>query len=464
MSRCKLLWPRLIASLLVLLVCGLRPATAAATVTTGAVAGEQATPAVGSASQPTVMTIVLHDTLQPVSAGVLQEELDAANARHPDAILLDLSTPGGIEASAIRMVQSIRASRAPVLVFAHEAGTKVAGQGLRVLLAGNAMAMDPGTRLMNLSFRRNRSAKVRAQHEEETAALLQAVAAEMQRKGRDATEALEMLSAGQAVTPDQALGAGLVDAVTSRDEAALRTLRPGDPQAAARLAAAKVVNLPMTPKQHLMRALLNPDLTVLLLTLGGLLILLEINTPGTILPGAAGVLLVLLSLYALLQMQLRWQGALLMLISVGLLLAETQFPRGSAYGVAAVITLTLGLRLLVRGPIPELEVDWSTSIGAGLGFGGLTAGLVLLGVRARRAKVRTGADAMLGWLAVAQTALEPTGEVLVRGELWRARLSEGNTFLPAGECVKVQSSNGMILEVAPMAQQLMEAESAPTAA
>ena len=280
----------------------------------------------------------------------------------------------------------------------------------------------------------------------------------MKRHGRNPQVARALLADGLPLAPEQALQAGMLDAVTSRDEVALRTLQPKNSAAAATIAGAKVVALPMAPRQHLMRALMNPDLAVLLLTLGGLLILLEINTPGTIVPGAAGVMLVLLSLYALLLMQLRWQGVLLLVISLGFLLAETQFHRGSAYGIAAVVTLTLGLRLLVRGPVPELEVDWSTSIGAGLGFGSITAGLVLLGVRARRAKVRTGADAMLGWLAVAQTPLEPTGEVLVRGELWRARLSEGNTYLPAGECVKVQSTDGLTLEVAPMAQQLQEPE------
>ncbi|GAA3758925.1 nodulation protein NfeD [Terriglobus aquaticus] len=406
---------------------------------------------------------MLHDTIQPVSAGMLQQELDAANARKPDAILVDLSTPGGMEDSARQMVRSIQASRAPVLVFVHEAGTKVAGEGVRVLLAGQAAVMDPGTRLVGLQFAHRASAAVRAAREAESRALQQAVAEALARKGRNADEAVALLSSGVPISPEQAMDAGLLDAVTSRDEVALRAMRPNDPEAAAKLGAAKVVNLPMTPRQHLLRALLNPDLTVLLLTLGALLILLEINTPGTIVPGAAGVLLVLLSLYALLLMPLRWQGVILLVISVGLLLAETQFARGSAYGVAAVGTLTLGLRLLVRGPVPEMEVDWSTSIGAGLGFGGITAGLVLLGVRARRAKVRTGADAMLGWLAVAQTPLEPTGEVLVRGELWRARLSEGNTYLPAGECVKVQSSDGMTLEVAPMGQQLQEMETAQTA-
>ena len=403
------------------------------------------------------MVVLLHDTIQPESAAALEAGLAAANERDPAAILLDLSTPGGFSDSADRMVRSIRASPVPVLVFVHESGTKVGGEGLRVLLAGSTAVMDAGARLLPLQERRRDR---QAERQGEVEALRRAIAAELQRRGRDPHAALMLLQDGDAITPEQATQAGLLDAVTSSDEMALRTLRPDNKVAAAALGNAKVIALPLTARQHLMRALMNPDLTVLLLTLGALLILLEINTPGTIVPGAAGVLLVLLSLYALLQMQLRWEGVVLLLISAGMLFAETQFTRGSAYGVAAVVTLTLGLRLLVRGPVPELEVDWSTSLGAGLGFGSLTAGLVLLGVRARRSKVRTGADAMLGWLAVAQTPLEPTGEVLVRGELWRARLSKGNMYLPAGECVKVQSTDGMTLEVAPMAQHLQEAETA----
>ncbi len=412
----------------------------------------------GPESQPVVIAILLHDTLQPESAATLRSELAEANARRPAAILLDLSTPGGIATDAESMAQSIRASAVPVLVFVHEAGTKVAGEGLRVLLAGNATVMDPGTRLVPLQALRRGSRAARAQREGDIQALGTAVAAAMRRRGHDPQAALNMLAENSAIEPDLALQAGLLDAITTRDDAALRALRPENSSAAAALGAAKVVALPLTPRQHMMRALMNPDLTVLLLTLGALLILLEINTPGTIVPGAAGVLLVLLSLYALLQMQLRWQGVLLLLVSAAMLFAETQFARGSTYGVVAVLALTFGLRLLVRGPLPELEVDWSTSLGAGLGFGSITAGLVLLGVRARRSKVRTGADAMLGWLAVAQTPLEPNGEVLVRGELWRARLSEGNAYLPAGECVKVQSTDGVTLEVAPMAQHLQEAE------
>lgn len=412
----------------------------------------------GTAQPVPVVNIVLHDTLQPLSAEALRNDLQQANAQHPAVILLDLSTPGGMPESAEAMATMIRTSATPVVIFPRQPGTQVAGEGLRLLVAGRAAVMHPETRLLPLTSLRRRLPFRRAGREAERAALADALASALQARGRHAETLRELLRANSGIAPKEALYAGLVDAVVTREDEVLRVFAGNNSQQAAALADAHVVNLPMTPRQHLMRALMNPDLTVFLLTLGALLIFLEINTPGTILPGAAGVLLVLLSVYALLQMPLRWQGVLLLMLSVLLLLAETQFARGSAYGVGAVVALTLGLRLLVRGPIPELEVNWGTSIGAGLGFGGITAGLVLLGVRARRAKVRTGADAMLGWLAIAQTPLHPTGEVLVRGELWRAHLSAGNTFLAAGECVKVQGTDGTTLEVAPMTLNLQEAD------
>jgi membrane-bound serine protease (ClpP class) len=86
-------------------------------------------------------------------------------------------------------------------------------------------------------------------------------------------------------------------------------------------------------------------------------------------------------------------------------------------------------------------------MGAGLGFGGVTASLLVLGLEARRSKVRTGSDAMLGWLAVAQTPLAPEGHILVRGELWRARLTSKDSAVAAGDHVKVLRADGMLLEV-----------------
>lgn len=412
----------------------------------------------GRPPRPQVVEVLMHDTIQNVSAESLRSNLQAANRLHPAAILLNLSTPGGLPESAKAMVEAIERSPAPVIVYVRDPGTHVGGQGLRLWMAADVRAMHPDTLLLPLRERSRWENAARKQSEEDT--LREQLAETLRARGRDTEvidDTLAMLFAGTApITSDHALQAGLVNAIAGNEDRLMTALngtritRNDGSTTTLSLGNAHVSIVQLDLREHLVRAMMNPDLTVLLLTLGGLLIYLEINTPGGVIPGAAGVLLVMLALYAFAHMPLRWEGVLLLAISTTLLMAEAVFHRGSMLAWFAIFALVLGLRLLVRGPIPELEVDWSTALGAGIGFGGITAGLLLLAAKARRAKITTGADAMLGWMAVAHTELAPEGQVLVRGELWHARLSGNDGFLRAGECVKVESAEGRTLQVAAM--------------
>ncbi len=410
-----------------------------------ALAAQTASPA------PVVVEILFHDTLQDVSAQELAESLDAAAKQHPTLILLNLSTPGGLANSAKRMALSIQQSPVPVVVYVREPKTHVSGEGLRLLQAGDLRAVHPESALLPIIQGASRHHDVAP----EEASLLADLQANAARRGRPANGLAAMFQSRH-VSASVALQDGAVDAIATTEQGLLNqidgvTIHRANGQAEVlHLRNAQFILVPMTAREHIMRALMNPDLTVLLLALGGLLIYLEVNTPGGVIPGAAGILLVLLAVYALFHMPLRWEAVLLLILAGMLLLAEAHFQRGFIFAMLAMALLVIGLRLLVDGPVPELEVNWGTAIGAGIGFGGVTAGLLMLGFRARRAKVRTGAEAMLGWLAVTQTALAPEGEVLVRGELWRAKLSPTSAFLPAGESVKVERAHGTVLEVAPL--------------
>ncbi len=405
-------------------------------------------------THPLIVEIILQDTIQSVSVESLDADLKRANERHPAAILLNLSSPGGTPEAADAMIQSIRQSPAPVIVYLREPQSQVSGQALRVLLAGSLSGAHPDSHLQAFSSRR-----VRGLSSAQGVAMLQSLQAELQRElgqhGHKSTAIDTLFTGRMPVSGLDASRIGLVDASATSEDKLLAALdgkkvaRTNGTLVPLHLADARIETLYMTYREHMLRGLMNPDLAVLLLTLGALLVYLELNTPGSIIPGAAGVLLIMLSVYGFLRMPLRWEGVLLILLSAVLLATEAHFRQGALLACFSVVMLVAGLRLLVRGPIPELEVDWSTALGTGVGFGGITAGLVLLGAKARRSKVRIGADAMIGWLAVAQTALDPEGEVLVRGELWRARVS-GDTFLEAGECAKVLTYKGLMLEVSPL--------------
>ena len=130
-----------------------------------------------------------------------------------------------------------------------------------------------------------------------------------------------------------------------------------------------------------------------------------------------------------------------------LLLLEAKFPSHGVLALTGSIALVFGLLTLVDGPIPEQRVHPAVAIATGLSFGLITAFLATLAFRARRNKVLTGATALLGATAVAQTELDPAGQVLVRGELWQAQLEPGGAALPAGSTVRVLSVNGLLLTV-----------------
>ncbi len=392
--------------------------------------------------------------MQNVSAESLAVDLKKANDRHPTAILLNLSSPGGIAQAADAMIRSIQDSPAPVVVYLREPQSQVSGQALRVLMAGSFSGAHPDSHLQAFSSRR-----VRGLSSMEGTAMLQLLEGQLRQeqvqRGRSGNGVGALFASHAPVSGADAVRAGLIDASASNEDKLLAALdgrrveRANGSSLRLHLADARIETMYMTYREHMLRGLMNPDLAVLLFTLGALLVYLELNTPGSIIPGAAGVLLVMLAVYGFLRMPLRWEGILLILVSAVLLVTEAHFRQGALLACIAVTMLVAGLRLLVRGPIPELEVDWSTALGTGVGFGGITAGLVLLGAKARRSKVRVGAEAMIGWLAVAQTSLDPVGEVLVRGELWRARVS-GDTFLEAGECAKVLAYEGLVLEVSPL--------------
>ncbi len=175
---------------------------------------------------------------------------------------------------------------------------------------------------------------------------------------------------------------------------------------------------------------------------------MEFNVPGTVVPGSIGTLFVLLSLFGLNLLPIRHTAIVLLLAAFVLMLLEAKYGSHGVLALAGIISLVFGLATLVDGPIPELRVHPATAIGAGLGFGAISFGLAWIALKARRGKVLTGPQAMIGAKAIARTPLNPTGQVEIRGELWQASL-RGPTPLSAGSVVRVRNVEGLTLIVEP---------------
>ena len=405
-----------------------------------------------SASLSRILRIEVHDTLQPERADIFVRGVEGASRGGYNAILVDLSTPGGLPSSADTMVSAIQHSTIPVVVWVGSPQTRVSGEGLRLLEAADLALMHSGAFLTPLWTDRVHGFKPAARNALSTS-LLNTLRQQATAHGRE-TSQLEELSFGTHwFTAREAVDTHVVDGIADKVPDVLRALaalpatRTGQVINKASQGTL-IMTAPVNLQESLLLTLMNPNVCVLLLTLGMLLIYLEVNTPGAFVPGIAGILLAMLAMYAIHLLPLSLLAVLLCLLASIMLLLEGRFPSHGLLAFAGVLFLVVGLGKLVDGPVPQLQVEWSIAWGAGIGFGGVTAALIVLGLRARRAKLKTGADAMLGWLAIAQTVLDPEGRVLVRGELWPARLTSQTSYVAAGERVKVLRADGRILEVA----------------
>jgi membrane-bound serine protease (ClpP class) len=207
---------------------------------------------------------------------------------------------------------------------------------------------------------------------------------------------------------------------------------------------AELVSLEPTLRERLLDRLMNPNFAVLILVLGGLLIYLEFNSPGTIVPGALGTLLVLTALFALNMLPVRYTALMLLIAAFTLLLLEAKFPSHGVLAIAGIVALIFGTLTLVAGPIPEMRVRVTTAVASGLAFGLITVFLVNIAIRARRNKAVTGPDALIGNIGVAQQPLAPRGQILVHGEIW---LAESSLPAATGDEVRVRSVDGLTLLV-----------------
>jgi membrane-bound serine protease (ClpP class) len=404
-------------------------------------------------AQPTVVKLTLHDTVQPVSACYLRRGLDEAGERHAALVLVSLDTPGGLLDSTRQMVAAIEHSPVPVAIFVSPTGARAGSAGFFLLESADIATMAPGTNAgasHPIVEGRTLDPILKEKIENDAAAFLRSYTS---RRGRNAEAAEEAVRNSKSYSDTEALQLKLIDLIEPSDAALLAALdgrtitRFDGTRTVLHLAGAAVVAIAPSLRERVLTRLTDPNLAVLLMIAGVLLIYLEFNVPGTIVPGSLGALCVLLALFGLGMLPVNHASILLLLAAGCLLMLEIKIPSHGVLGIAGIAALVAGLATLVDGPVDELRVHTAVALAAGIGFGAITLLLAWTAVRARRNKVLLGADAMLGRLAIVRTALAPTGQVEVRGELWQAMLRLGAETLPPGTPVLVRAIVGLTLIV-----------------
>jgi membrane-bound serine protease (ClpP class) len=410
-----------------------------------------------TAASAEVLKIVVNDTIQPITEEYIARALDEAHHRNAQAVLIEINTPGGLVESTRHIIEKITTSAVPVILYVAPSGSRAGSAGIFILETADVAAMAPGTNagaahpvLLVGPFSPKLDDEMKRKIENDTAALMRSV---VSKRGRNVEVAESAVRESKSFTEQEALSQHLIDYVASNEEDLFRQMegksikRFDGKTVTLTLTGQPIVPFEMTLKQHILDYLMDPNIAFLLLAIGALSLYIEFNHPGAVIPGTVGVVFILLAAFALNLLPTRFAALGLILGAFVLFALEAKFATHGVLTIGGIALLTLGGLLLVDSPIPEMRVHLLTALAVSIPLGVITAFLMTIALKARKNKIVTGVQGLVGETGMAQTTLSPQGKVFVHGELWDAVSSSA---IPAGQLVVVRQVDGLTLHVDPL--------------
>lgn len=405
------------------------------------------------AAAPRVVAVDVDGVVHPITVDVMGRAIRQAADQGAAAVLIRLNTPGGLMDAMRETNEKILASPVPVISYVTPSGGRAASAGFFLLQAADVAAMAPGTNTgaaHPVMIGREMDPVMKQKVEQDATAMLRGIVG---KRGRNVELAEKAVLESRSFTDQEAIKNRLID-VVARDEADLlrqldgrSVVRFDGSTAVLRLAGATVTTYELTLRQKIVQAVADPNIALVLLVLGALGIYVEFSAPGLIVPGVLGAIMALMGLAAIAVLPINWLGVALLVLALALFIVETQTSTHGILGVGGTVAMVLGAILLIDSPLPELRIRLTTALAVALPFAAITMVLLSLVVRARRAKVVTGPEGMIGEIGTALTALAPGGMIFVRGEYWNA---QATAPVKEGQRVRVTDINQLKLTVEPV--------------
>jgi membrane-bound serine protease (ClpP class) len=411
----------------------------------------------GAASPQNIVRIVIDGGINPAVADFVSDAIRTAHDREAAALVIQLDTPGGLLPSARAIVKDVLGAPIPVIVYVAPSGAGAGSAGVFITLAAHVAAMAPGTNIGAAHPVGGQGQDIRGalgrKVESFTASFGETIA---RQRGRNVEWAAKSVRRSVSVPAEEAAKLHVVDFVARDldDVVAKAQGRIVDVAGVPRTldfagvrdadGHVRVRTLEMRLAQRVLNVLADPNVAYLLMMAGLLGLYIEFTHPGVVFPGVAGAISFLLALAAMHVLPVNSSGLALVLLGVGLLVAEAFLPTFGLVGAGGIVAFLLGSLFLFDTAGTGVAVSRGLVFGVG---GALAAFILVVGalvVRSQGRRARLGREGMIGAVGVARQRLAPLGSVLVRGEYWTA---ESDEVIDAGERVEVLGLDGLRLRV-----------------
>ena len=406
---------------------------------------------------PLAVVLTADGPIMPPMLEYIKRGVESAERRNAEVLIIQLDTFGGSIDTMKDIVQTIRDSSVPVVVYVSPRGAHAASAGTLITLAGHASAMAPETVIGAASPVGGQGEDLETTEDRKIKEDLKAVARSLaQNRGEKAIALAESsIEDAKAVSSTEALDAGLVDFVVDNVDDLLEALNGFSVQMTDGTRTLNTINAHTEPlEMSLIESLLlfftNPNIVFGLLSLGTMAILFEISSPGGWVSGFFGVVCVTLALYGLGMLTVNWFGIVFLVTALVLFILDIKAPTHGALTAAGVASFIVGALVLFNSPgTPQFQrVSVPLVIGVGIVFGLMFFGILMFALRTMHVPVQMGTESLIGKTGTARTSLEHTGgQVQVESELWSAEPVHSSERIRKGDPVEVVEVKGLRLKV-----------------
>jgi membrane-bound serine protease (ClpP class) len=400
--------------------------------------------------RPRILAVEFENDVNPVTQDYLTGAIDRANRDGFAAVVLLTDTPGGLDSSMRAIIKKEVASRVPVVVYVYPQGARAASAGVFLAMAADVAAMAPQTNIGSstpvAAGGQDIPEDLRRKVVNDAAAYIRELAEE---HGRDGEWAEQAVRTASNLGAREALERNVVDVVAPDLPALLDEIdgmRTKPKGIVLRTADAEIETIEMSLWKRVLDTLIDPNLIVLLMSVGVLGITIEVMNPGLIFPGTIGAISLIVGLFGLQVLPISWAGVVLLLLAAGFFVAEAFVPSHGALTLAGAVSFVFGALMLFDPAGPTYDVSIEVALAVAATFAVVFGVALTKVVQVRRTRPQTGQEELLGDVGVVRQTLDPTGLVFVHGELWRAR-TDGEP-IPVGEKVRIDGvGDGLVLEV-----------------